>query len=68
LGLIRLEFRVEDDRIGVMQGRLADRPAENKAKLLDKAALSYRQAGKTDEADRLSRELRERYPNYAAGG
>jgi len=34
---------------------------------LDKAALSYRQAGKTDEADRLSRELRERYPNYAGG-
>src|SRR5205814_354860 len=34
---------------------------------LDKAALAYRQAGKTDEADRLSRELRERYPNYAGG-
>ena len=35
---------------------------------LDKAAVAYRQAGKTDEADRVSRELRERYPNYAAGG
>src|SRR5436309_3233868 len=35
---------------------------------LNKAALAYRQAGNTDEADRLSRELRERYPNYAAGG
>jgi len=34
---------------------------------LDKAALSYRQAGNTEEADRLSRELRERYPNYAGG-
>ena len=34
---------------------------------LDKAALAYRQAGKTEEADRLSRELRERYPNYAGG-
>jgi hypothetical protein len=32
---------------------------------LDKAALAYRQAGKTEEADRLIRELRERYPNYA---
>src|SRR6266404_5564084 len=32
---------------------------------LDKAALAYRQAGKTEEADRLTRELRERYPNYA---
>jgi Phage integrase, N-terminal SAM-like domain len=35
LGLIRLEFGVEDDRIGVMQERLAGRPAENKPKLLD---------------------------------
>jgi TolA-binding protein len=34
---------------------------------LDKAALAFRQAGKTEEADRLSRELRERYPNYAGG-
>ena len=34
---------------------------------LDKAALAYRQAGKTEEADRLSHELRERYPNYAGG-
>src|SRR5215470_7014490 len=32
---------------------------------LDKAAVSFRQAGNTEEADRLSRELRERYPNYA---
>jgi TolA-binding protein len=35
---------------------------------LDKAALAYRQAGKSEEADRLARELHERYPNYAAGG
>jgi TolA-binding protein len=35
---------------------------------LDKAAAAYRQAGKTDEANRASRELHERYPNYAAGG
>src|ERR1051326_713478 len=34
---------------------------------LDKAALSFRQAGKAEEADRLARELRERYPNYAGG-
>jgi len=27
--------------------------------------VAYRQAGKTEEADRLSHELRERYPNYA---
>ena len=35
---------------------------------LDKAASAYRQAGKTDEANRASRELHERFPNYAAGG
>jgi TolA-binding protein len=35
---------------------------------LEKAALAYRQAGKTDEADKANRELHERYPNYAAGG
>jgi TolA-binding protein len=34
---------------------------------LDKAALAYQRAGKVDEADRLSRQLRERYPNYAGG-
>jgi TolA-binding protein len=34
---------------------------------LNKAALAFRQAGNTEEADRLSRELRERYPDYAGG-
>ena len=34
---------------------------------LDKAALAFRQAGNTEEADRLSHELHERYPNYAGG-
>jgi hypothetical protein len=34
---------------------------------LNKAALAYRQAGNTEEADRLSRELHERYPNFAGG-
>src|SRR5947209_927321 len=34
---------------------------------LEKAALAYQRAGKTDEADRLARQLRERHPNYARG-
>src|ERR1700758_2662128 len=34
---------------------------------LDKAAVAFRQAGNTEEADRLSHELHERYPNYAGG-
>jgi len=33
---IRLEFRVEDGRIGGMQDRVASTPAENKLKLLDR--------------------------------
>jgi len=32
-----------------------------------KAALAFRHAGNTEEADRLSHELRERYPNYVSG-
>ncbi|HEV2715054.1 MAG TPA: hypothetical protein VGU64_07280 [Terriglobales bacterium] len=37
------------------------------SKLLDQVREVTRQAGKMEEADRLSRELRERYPNYAGG-
>jgi len=32
---------------------------------LQKAATAYQRAGKTDEAERASRQLREKYPNYA---
>jgi TolA-binding protein len=34
---------------------------------LQKAAAAYQRAGKTNEADRAARQLRERYPNYAGG-
>ncbi len=34
---------------------------------LQKAARAYQKAGKTDQADRLTRQLREKYPNYAGG-
>ncbi|MEP7071922.1 MAG: tetratricopeptide repeat protein [Verrucomicrobiota bacterium] len=34
---------------------------------LDKAADAYRRAGKTEEADRVAKQLRERFPNYAGG-
>jgi TolA-binding protein len=34
---------------------------------LQKAASAYQRAGKTDEADRAARQLREKYPNYAGG-
>ena len=34
---------------------------------LQKAAAAYQRAGKTDEADRLTKQLHEKYPNYAGG-
>jgi TolA-binding protein len=34
---------------------------------LSKAADAYRRAGKTEEADRVAKQLRDRYPNYAGG-
>ena len=34
---------------------------------LNKAADAYRRAGKTEEADRVAKQLRDRYPNYAGG-
>ncbi|HXM32415.1 MAG TPA: tetratricopeptide repeat protein [Chthoniobacterales bacterium] len=34
---------------------------------LQKAALAYQKAGKKDEADRVAKQLREKYPDYAGG-
>jgi TolA-binding protein len=67
-GGVQLERGNFDDAGKAFKGvaLLYDDPAIT-PRALDKAALSFRQAGKTDEADRLSRELRERYPNYAGG-
>jgi TolA-binding protein len=67
-GEVQLERRNFEDAGKAFKGvaLLYDDPAIT-PRALDKAALAYRQAGKTDEADRLSRELRERYPNYAGG-
>jgi TolA-binding protein len=65
-GEVQLERRNFDDAGKAFKGvaLLYDDPAIT-PRALDKAALAFRQAGKTEEADRLSRELRERYPNYA---
>jgi len=32
---------------------------------LQKAASAYQRAGKTDEADRAARQLREKYPKFS---
>jgi TolA-binding protein len=45
---------------------LYDDPAVT-PRALQKAATAYQRAGKTDEADRAARQLREKYPNYAGG-
>jgi TolA-binding protein len=34
---------------------------------LQKAATAYQRAGNTAEADKVARQLREKYPNYAGG-
>jgi TolA-binding protein len=67
-GEVQLERRNFDDAGKAFKGvaLLYDDPAIT-PRALDKASSSYRQAGKTEEADRLSHELRERYPNYAGG-
>jgi TolA-binding protein len=67
-GQVELERGNFDDAAKAFEGvaLLYDDPAIT-PRALDKAALAFRQAGNTEEADRLSRELRERYPNYAGG-
>ncbi len=67
-GEVQLERGNFDDAGKAFKGvaLLYDDPAIT-PRALDKAALAFRQAGNTGEADRLSHELRERYPNYAGG-
>ncbi len=67
-GEVQVERGNFDDAAKAFKGvaLLYDDPAIT-PRALDKAALSFRQAGNTEEADRLSHELRERYPNYAGG-
>jgi TolA-binding protein len=67
-GEVQLERGNFDDAGKAFKGvaLLYDDPAIT-PRALDKAALAFRQAGNTEEADRLSRELHERYPNYAGG-
>jgi len=67
-GDVQLERGNFDDAGKAFMGvaLLYDDPAIT-PRALDKAASAYQRAGKVDEADRLSRQLRERYPNYARG-
>jgi TolA-binding protein len=67
-GEVQLERGNFDDAGKAFKGvaLLYDDPAIT-PRALDKAAVAFRHAGNTDEADRLSHELRERYPNYAGG-
>ncbi len=67
-GEVQLERGNFDDAGKAFKGvaLLYDDPAIT-PRALDKAALAFRQAGNTEEADRLSHELHQRYPNYAGG-
>jgi TolA-binding protein len=67
-GEVQLERGNFDDAGKAFKGvaLLYDDPAIT-PRALDKAAVAFRQAGNSEEADRLSHELRERYPNYAGG-
>ena len=67
VGDIQLERGNFDDAGKAFKGvaLLYDDPAIT-PRALDKAASAYQRAGKTAEADQLSRELHERYPNYVA--
>jgi len=67
-GEVQLERGNFDDAGKAFKGvaLLYDDPAIT-PRALDKAAVAFRQAGNTEEAERLSRELRERYPNYVSG-
>jgi TolA-binding protein len=67
-GEVQLERGNFDDAGKAFKGvaLLYDDPAIT-PRALDKAAVAFRQAGNIEEADRLSHELRERYPNYAGG-
>ena len=67
-GEVQLERGNFDDAGKAFKGvaLLYDDPAIT-PRALDKAAVAFRQAGNSEEADRLSRELRERYPNYVSG-
>jgi TolA-binding protein len=67
-GEVQLERGNFDDAGKAFKGvaLLYDDPAIT-PRALDKAAVAFRQAGNTEEADRLAHELHERYPNYAGG-
>jgi TolA-binding protein len=68
VGEVQLERGNFDDAGKAFMGvaLLYDDPAIT-PRALAKAASAYQRAGKNEEADRLARELRERYPNYAGG-
>src|SRR5262249_56216821 len=67
-GEVQLERGNFDDAGKAFKGVavLYDDPAIT-SRALDKAGIASRQARNNEEADQLSHELRERYPNYAGG-
>jgi TolA-binding protein len=68
LGDVQFERGNFDEASKVFMGvaLLYDDPAIT-PRALHKAATAYQRAGKTAEADKVARQLREKYPNYAGG-
>ena len=56
----------EADKAFMGVALLYDDPAIT-PRALQKAALAYQKAGKKDEADRVAKQLREKYPDFAGG-
>ncbi len=76
-GRVNAEARLLAGEVHVERGRFEDAgkafmgvallydDAAITPRALQKAATAYQRAGKTDEAERAARQLREKYPNYA---
>jgi TolA-binding protein len=67
-GDVQLERQHYDEAGKAFMGvaLLYDDPAIT-PRALEKAALAYQKAGKKEEADRVAKQLREKYPDYAGG-
>ena len=68
LGDVQFERGNFDEASKVFMGvaLLYDDPAIT-PRALKKAATSYQRAGKTADAEKVARQLKEKYPNYAGG-
>ena len=67
-GDVQVERQNYDEACKAFMGvaLLYDDPAIT-PRALQKASLAYQKAGKKEEADRVAKQLREKYPDFAGG-